>query len=64
MLTNNNSYFFMIESLFYLEKIGYQIFEIGTFLPFRIYGSSKMRIQDIFMSFFNLIKLRLKFIIF
>ena len=63
MLADTNSYFFLIESLFYLEKMGYQIFEIGTILPFRIYGSSKMRIQDIFMSFFNLIKLKLKFII-
>ena len=58
-ISKNNSYFFLIESLFFFEKKNYKIFEISLTLPFRLYGSSKMNIKDIFSSFVNLIKLKL-----
>lgn len=58
-LAKNNSYFFLIESLFYYEQLKYKIQEIPIVLPYRLYGSSKMRLKDIFDSFLNLIKLKL-----
>jgi dolichol-phosphate mannosyltransferase len=58
-LAKNNSYFFLIESLYYLEKLKYKIYEIPIILPYRSYGSSKMQIKDIFFSLINLFKLRL-----
>ena len=57
-LSKNNSYFFLIESLYFFEKFNYIIKEIPVVLPFRLYGSSKMRIRDIFDSLLNLIKLK------
>ena len=59
LLAKNNSYFFLIESLFYYEQLKYKIQEIPIVLPYRLYGSSKMRLKDIFDSFLNLIKLKL-----
>lgn len=61
LLAKNNSYFFLIESLFYLEKLGFKITEISITLPYRLYGSSKMRVRDIIDSLLNLFKLRFKF---
>jgi len=59
LMSRNNSYFFLIESLFFLEKLNYKIFEIPIILPYRLYGSSKMKLTDIFSSLLNLIKLRI-----
>ena len=57
-ISKNNSYFYLIESMFFLEKLNYKIFEIPIMLPYRIYGSSKMRLKDIISSLTNLIKLK------
>jgi len=59
-LSKNNSYFFLIESLYYFEKLNYKIFEIPVFLKKRSYESSKMSIKHILSSFFFLIKLSFK----
>ena len=56
--SNNNNYFFLIESLFYLEKLGYKILDIPIKLRFRGAGQSKMKITHIIDSFLSLIKLR------
>jgi dolichol-phosphate mannosyltransferase len=56
--SNNNNYFFLIESLFYLEKLGYKIVDIPIKLKFRAAGQSKMKISHVVDSFFSLIKLR------
>jgi len=58
-ISKNNSYFFLIESLYYFEKLNYKIFEIPIVLKKRTYEKSKMSIKDIFFSFFFLIKLTL-----
>jgi dolichol-phosphate mannosyltransferase len=55
----NNYYFFLIESLYYLEKKGYRIKELPIILPYRLYGSSKMKLKDIFLSLYHLIRLRI-----
>lgn len=59
-LSKNNSYFFLIESLYYFEKLKYRIHEIPIVLPYRLYGSSKMRLIDILNSLLLLIKLRFR----
>lgn len=56
-LVDNNGYFFLIESLFYFEKLNYKIIEIPTKLKYRISGKSKMRVIDIVSSLFNLFRL-------
>lgn len=56
--SNNNNYFFLIESLFYLEKLGYKIIDISIKLKFRAAGKSKMKISHIIDSLLSLIKLR------
>ena len=56
-LAENNGYFFLIESLFYLEKLKYKIVEVPTKLKFRVSGKSKMRFIDIISSLINLFKL-------
>ena len=56
--SNNNNYFFLIESLFHLEKLGYKIIDIPIKLKFRAAGQSKMKISHIIESFLSLIKLR------
>jgi len=58
-IAKNNSYFFLIESLFYFERLKYKIHEISTVLKFRFNGESKMRFRDIFISLYELFKLRL-----
>ena len=57
ILAKNNGYFFLIESLFYLEKLQYKILEIHSNLKYRSSGNSKMRIIDILYALINLIKL-------
>jgi dolichol-phosphate mannosyltransferase len=59
-LVKNNNYFFLIESLFYLEKLGYKIKDIPIKLKFRAADQSKMRLFHIMDSLWSLIKLRLK----
>lgn len=59
-LSKDNNYFYLIESLFYFEKIGYKIFELPIGLKFRNYGNSKMNLLHIFDSINKLIILSLK----
>ncbi len=56
-LAENNGYFFLVESLFYLEKLNYKIIEIHSDLKYRSSGQSKMRVSDILSALFNLFKL-------
>ncbi len=58
-LASNNGYFFFIESLFYIEKLNFKIFEIPTNYKYRFAGKSKMQISDIISAFLNLFKLSL-----
>lgn len=58
--SKDENYFFLIESLFYFEKLGYKILEIPIKLKFRDYGSSKMKFFHIYQSLFKLIKLSYK----
>ena len=57
-ISKNNSYFFLIESLFYLEKLKYKIIEIPLYMNPRSFGSSKMRFKHVLLSFLSLIKLK------
>ena len=57
LLAENNGYFFFFESLFYLEKFNYKIFEIHSNLKYRSSGQSKMRIIDILSALINLFRL-------
>ena len=50
ILAKNNSYAYFWESIFILHKKKYRIGQIPIHLPYRIVGSSKMRIKDIFVS--------------
>lgn len=59
-LSKDKNYFYLIESLFYFEKLHYKIFEFPIYLKYRNYGSSKMRISHIFNSLLRLIKLSFK----
>jgi len=59
-LSRNNDYFYLIESLYYFEKLGYRIHEIPIKLKFRDYGSSKMKIYHVFDSLVKLFLLTLK----
>jgi dolichol-phosphate mannosyltransferase len=59
-LSKNNDYFYLIESLFYFEKLGYLIHEIPIKLKFRNYDSSKMKFYHVFGSFIELLKLSFK----
>jgi dolichol-phosphate mannosyltransferase len=59
-LSKNNDYIYLIESLFYFERLGYHIYEIPIKLKFRNYGSSKMQIYHVFDSFIKLFLLCLK----
>jgi len=56
-LSKNDSYFFLIESFFYLENLKYNIVEIPIVLGSRVFGYSKMRLGHVFQSFMNLLKL-------
>ena len=59
-LSKDNNYFYLIESLFYFEKLNYKILEFPIYLKYRNYGSSKMKISHIFESLLKLIKLSFK----
>jgi len=54
ILAKNDSYSYFWESIFILHRKKYRITQIPIHLPFRIYGSSKMRIKDIFFSIYYL----------
>jgi dolichol-phosphate mannosyltransferase len=53
-ISKNNSYFFLIESLFYFEKLKYKIKELPIKLNPRAYEKSKMKLKHIFSSLINL----------
>jgi dolichol-phosphate mannosyltransferase len=57
-LSKNKSYFYLIESLFYLEKLNYKIVEIPIILHPRTFDTSKMRLKHILASLISLLKLR------
>lgn len=57
---NNKNYFFLIESMYLLEKEGYKVFEIPIKLKYRSADQSKMRIFHIFESLFALLILRFR----
>ena len=57
-LSKNKSYFYLIESLFYLEKLNYRIIEIPIILHPRTFDTSKMRLKHILASLISLLKLR------
>jgi dolichol-phosphate mannosyltransferase len=61
LLSENNSYFFLVESLFYLEKQGYDITEIPAVLNARGAGVSKMNLKHFSNAIFNLIRLTIKY---
>ena len=50
ILAKNGSYAYFWESIFILHKKKYRITEIPIHLPYRIVGSSKMTIKDVFIS--------------
>ena len=50
ILAKNNSYAYFWESIFILHKKKYHITEIPINLSYRIVGSSKMTVKDIFIS--------------
>ena len=61
LLSKNNSYFFLIESFYYLERLKYKILEIPIVLNPRVFDNSKMKFKHVLLSFFSLIKLSLKY---
>ena len=60
ILARDGGYSYFWESIFILHKKKYRITQIPIHLPFRIYGSSKMRIKDIFFSIYYLMIVFLK----
>ena len=50
ILAKNNGYAYFWESIFILHKKKYHITEIPIYLPYRIIGSSKMTVKDVFVS--------------
>ena len=56
-LVHAPGYSFFFESLFILHVNGYQIVEVSTNLPARMYGHSKMKLSDIAFSVKQLAKL-------
>ena len=58
--SRDKNYFYLIESMFYFEKLGYKILELPIKLKFRNFGNSKMRISHILDSLINLVKLSYK----
>jgi dolichol-phosphate mannosyltransferase len=58
-ISKNNSYFFLIESLFYFEKLKYKIKELPIKLNPRTYEKSKMKLKDILSSLINLVLLKI-----
>ena len=60
ILAKNDSYSYFWESIFILHRKKYLIGQIPIYLPFRIYGSSKMRLRDIYFSIYYLMIVFLK----
>ena len=60
ILAKKDGYEYFWESIFILHKKKYRIGQIPIHLPFRIYGSSKMNIKDIFFSIYYLILVFIK----
>tara|TARA_B100001057_G_C22744266_1_gene909109 strand:+ start:510 stop:1217 length:708 start_codon:yes stop_codon:yes gene_type:complete len=60
LLAKDNRYAFFWESLYILKKKNNKINEIPISLPYRIFGSSKMKSSDIISSFFYLISISIK----
>ena len=58
LIAENKNYFFLIESLFFFEKLNYSIFEISNKLKFRSANQSKMKIYHILESLLSLLRLR------
>lgn len=56
----NNNYFFLIESLYYFEKLNYNIVDIPIKLKFRNADQSKMKLKHILDSFLSIVKLSFK----
>ena len=56
----NENYFFLIETLYYLEREHYRIIDIPIKLKYRDSGESKMRIFHIMESFLSLISLSMR----
>ena len=59
LIAENDSYSFFWESIFILSK-KYEIREIPIKLPGRLFGSSKMRLIDIFFAITYLLKIFIK----
>ncbi len=55
IMASGNSYSFFWESLFILKEKQYKIFEIPINLPYRKNGSSKIKLNDIILSFILII---------
>ena len=60
ILAKNNGYAYFWESIFILHKKKYHITEIPINLSYRIVGSSKMRMKDIFFAIYYLMIVFLK----
>ena len=60
ILAKDDGYSYFWESVFILHRKKYRITQIPINLPFRIYGSSKMRMKDIFFSIYYLMIVFLK----
>lgn len=60
MKAKNNNYFFLIESLYYFEKLNYNIVDIPIKLKFRNADQSKMKLKHILDSFLSIVKLSFK----
>ena len=60
ILAKDDGYSYFWESVFILHRKKYRITQIPIHLPFRIYGSSKMRIKDILFSIYYLMVVFLK----
>ena len=60
ILAKDDGYSYFWESIFILHKKKYRITQIPIRLPYRTYGSSKMRINDIFFSIYYLMIVFLK----
>jgi len=60
LLAKNNRYAFFWESLYILKKKKNKIHEIPINLHYRVFGSSKMKLSDIFLSFIYLLRISVK----
>ena len=60
ILAKNNDYAYFWESIFILHRKKYRIGQIPIYLPYRIVGSSKMTMKDIFFSLYYLMIVFLK----